>query len=52
MIPRSAAEGQEVNSRNADEVFTEDGGDHALCDFRDLPLSGTPNVEVGRVVVE
>jgi hypothetical protein len=25
MIPRSAAEGQEVNSRNADEVFKEDG---------------------------
>ena len=25
MIPRSAAVGQEVNSRNADEVFTEDG---------------------------
>ena len=24
MIPRSAAEGQEVNSRNADEVFGED----------------------------
>ena len=25
MIPRSAAEGQEVNSRNADEVFGEHG---------------------------
>ena len=26
MIPRSAADGQNVNSRKADEVFTEDGG--------------------------
>ena len=25
MIPRSAAEGQEVNSRSTDEVFTEHG---------------------------
>ena len=26
MIPRSAAEGQEVNSRNAEKVFPEHGG--------------------------
>ena len=30
MIRRSAAEGQEVNSHNADEVFTEDGSSPTL----------------------
>ena len=42
MIPRSATEGQKVNSRKADEVFAEHGdGWTGLLEARDAPfLSG------------
>ena len=39
MIPRSAAEGQKVNSRKADEVFGEHGGWRQLQPPR--PTSGS-----------
>ena len=51
MIPRSAAEGQEVNSRNADEVFPEHGGWKSTASLKTAYQQADPET-ILKVVLE